>query len=229
MRREVTTTDSTLADDLAAVDAPKAVAERERHAQAIFEDLPLSELIKLSKRLSMADRNHVAGAHHTAFEDIKSAEWHAAANAEARRRFREAAVRELAAQLRLVDMQAVMTDPDRAEAERVRSTYNRQVAAVAISKGTKEHAFIEKFATLIADRADAEAVGDDGAVRRAEAALTRHVGVVYPQLPAAAWDSADLMADAAARDAEYRRLAAKYGPRTDRKSTRSRTRAGATA
>jgi hypothetical protein len=229
MEKMTNETDAALAADLAALDAPSAKADRLRRAERLFDGYAEVELRKLELGFSMQDRDYVKQAWRTQHQTVPTGNWAGDAAAEASRRFRETGTKHIAEQLRLVDIQAVMNNPDRAEASRIQSSYNRQVSAVAISKGNKEHVFIEKFAMLISDRADAEAVGDDAGVRRAETALGRHVGVPYPSLPDAAWDSADQMADAAARATEYRRLEAKYGPRDARKSTRSRTRAGATA
>jgi hypothetical protein len=221
-------TDTNLAADLAAVDSPAAKADRQRRAERLFDSYPEVELRKLELGFSLQDRDYVAQPWRTRHETIPAGNWATEAAAEAARRFREVGAKYIAEQLRLVDISAVYGDPDRQEADRIRSAYNQVVSSVAAAKGNKEHRFIERFAELIAERTDAEAVGDDAGVRRAESALGRHVGIQYPQLPAAAWESADQMADAAARDAEYRRLEAKYGPRDTKKSTRSRSRAGAT-
>ncbi len=74
-----------------------------------------------------------------------------------------------------------------------------------------EPALVAQWRELIADRQATEEYGDPTAA--IDARLLRHVGVPYPQLPQAAWDTADVLA-AAERQAEYDRLTAKYGPRT---------------
>ena len=113
---------------------------------------------------------------------------------------------------------------DSVEAARIHNHYNSQVSAVAFRQGDQKPRFVARFAELIAERADAAAVGDDDGVRSAERRLDRHTGVPYPQVPDAAWATADLL-PAATRDAEYSRLERKYGPRsTAEENTHSRRR-----
>jgi hypothetical protein len=211
--------------DLAAVDSPAAVADRERRAATIFDALSEPELVKLEKRFSSSDRNYIIRARATPFQDNVTSQWIAEANAEARRRFREVALKELAEELRVADVQRAEQDPDRQEEERIRAEYLRQVSSVAFRQGNKEDAFVKRFRELVADRAEAEAIGDEAGVRAAERRLDRHVGVPYPRLPDAAWATAKVLAPAE-REAEYRRLEQKYGPR-DTKPTRRRSRAEA--
>jgi hypothetical protein len=219
---------TTETDTLAAVDSPAARAERERRAEKIFEGLSETEIVKLEKRFSTADRNYVTQAHQTPFQDNVASQWIAEANAEARRRFREVALKELVEQLRLIDAQRAEQDPDALEAERIWAAYLRAVSSVALRQGNKEDAFVKRWRELVADRAEAEAIDDAAGVRAAERRLDRHVGIAYPRLPDAAWSTAKVLPPAE-REAEYRRLEAKYGPRTETKKSTRRSRAGTTA
>lgn len=113
--------------------------------------------------------------------------------------------------LRAEDMRDIYADPDRMEAERIWNAYCHQVSAYAWQQGNQSDAWIARWQAMIADRAAAEQYGDPtGAI---DARLLRHVGVPYPQLPQAAWDTADVL-PAAERENEYARLERKYGPRT---------------
>jgi hypothetical protein len=225
MEKEMTETD-TLAADLRAIDAPAAVAERQRRAEAILDSYGLHELLKLEKQFSMTDRAFIIQAWRTEHPTIPAGNWRANAAAEANGRAREVGAKYIAEQLRLSDIQAVHADPDRLEAARVQEAYVRQVGAMAFRQGNREDFFIKRFAELVTERAEALAVGDNDGARAAERRLNKHTGIDYPQMPAAAWETADLL-PAADRDAEHARLAQKYGPRADAKKSRGRVRVGA--
>jgi hypothetical protein len=113
---------------------------------------------------------------------------------------------------RVADLNAVYREPDRAEADRIQHTYNRQVVAVAWAQGNQENVFLWRFRDLMAERRDAEEFDDTNDLRRIDAKLERLVGVPYPQLPTAAWEAADQLPESE-RLAEYERLEIKYGPR----------------
>jgi hypothetical protein len=136
-------------------------------------------------------------------------------------------VKQIKAQLRIADEQAVRNHPDLLESGRIWTAYAKQVNAVAFAQGEKEPAFVRRVRELLAERADAESVGEDGGVRSAERRLECHTGIPYPQLPAAAWETADLL-PSHEREAEYERLAKKYGPR-GKSDTKSRGRVRAAA
>ena len=118
-------------------------------------------------------------------------------------------VEQLVDQLRRSDEQAIYDDPDRQEDQRVWSAYLRLVSSVAATRGGKSDAFVDRWRTLLADRAEALAVGESTV--RTDRTLAS-MGLPYPALPGAAWDTADLLNESA-RLAEFERLEAKYGPR----------------
>jgi alkylhydroperoxidase family enzyme len=112
--------------------------------------------------------------------------------------------------LRRSDEAALYRDPDRLEEQRIWNAYTHQVSAAAWQQGNKSDEWVRRWREMIADRAAAENYGDSTAA--IDARLLRHVGVPYPQLPGAAWDTADLL-PATDRQTEYDRLTAKYGQR----------------
>jgi hypothetical protein len=204
--------DPALAAELAAVDTPAADAERAKRAEVSLAGLSYHDLGVLGLHASIADTNHIRNAFRTDYAGPQTDDWYANASAEARRRARSVALQLIKDQLRIDDIRSVWADPDRLEDERIRSAYNVQVAAVARTKGNEEPAFVSRFAELIVDRREAVAHDDADAIRAAEVRLQRHTGVPWPQVPSAAWESADTL-PAAERADEYARLEAKYGPR----------------
>jgi hypothetical protein len=124
--------------------------------------------------------------------------------------------------LRRLDEAELYRCPDRLEEQRIWNSYTAQVSAAAWQQGNQSDEWVRRWRQLIADRAAAEQYGDPtGAL---DARLERHVGTPYPQLPDAAWDSADLL-PATERQAEYDRLTVKYGPREPATDTPARRRA----
>ena len=118
-------------------------------------------------------------------------------------------VEQLVDQLRRSDEQAIYDDPDRREDQRVWSAYLRLVSSVAATRGNKSDTFVDRWRTLLADRAEAVAVGES--TLRTDRTLAS-MDVPYPALPGAAWDTADLLNESD-RLAEFERLEARYGPR----------------
>ena len=118
-------------------------------------------------------------------------------------------VEQLVDLLRRSDEQAIYDDPDRQEDARVWSAYLRLVSSVAVNRGNKSDAFVDRWRTLLADRAEALAVGESTV--RTDRTLAS-MDVPYPAVPGAAWDTADLLNESD-RLAEFERLEAKYGPR----------------
>lgn len=90
------------------------------------------------------------------------------------------------------------------------NAYATQVTRIAFSQGNEESRFVGRWKALIEERHTLELEGNP--TTAIDRRLESLVGVPYPQLPEAAWDTADLM-PAADRQAEYDRLTAKYGPR----------------
>ena len=118
-------------------------------------------------------------------------------------------VEQLVDQLRRSDEQAIYDDPDRREDGRVWSAYLRLVSSIAATRGNRSDMFVDRWRTLLADRAEAVAVGES--TLRTDRTLAS-MDVPYPAVPAAAWDTADLLNESD-RLAEIVRLEAKYGPR----------------
>ena len=118
-------------------------------------------------------------------------------------------VEQLVDQLRRADENAIYNDPDRREDQRVWSAYLRLVSSVAATRGNKGDALVDRWRTLLADRAEALAVGESTV--RTDRTLAS-MGLPYPALPGAAWDTADTLNESD-RLAEFERLEAKYGPR----------------
>ena len=224
-----------LDEALAAVDSPEAVAARKREAATLAKKLKAESgpgrrsiaLDTYARHVFIAGTVEVdigmlpirrpdvtfsssdtrPGVQHRIASLTRDAEAQADRNMEA------LVARQIEIELRARDVQKVYTDPDRSEAERVWQPYANQVQGVAWRQGNKSDAFIKKWRELLGARNEAEEDGDDAAVRRIDARLLSLVGYPHPVLPGAAWEAAD-MVPASERDAEYERLAAKYGPRS---------------
>jgi hypothetical protein len=200
---------------LAELDSPESIADRKRRAKEMSKELvgdARNAMIRTASRFEFD----------TALDPIYRAanreNWHDSTRAKPMPEAEKDAGLNIDAlmprlcerHLRRTDEAALYRDPDRLEEQRIWNAYTHQVSAVAWQQGNKSDAWIARWRDMIADRVAVEDYGDSTAAT--DLRLLRHVGVPYPQLPGAAWDTADLL-PATERQVEYDRLTAKYGPR----------------
>lgn len=199
-----------LDEALKALDSPEAIADRRKRATKRAEALRdgargriiwEAGTVELAKALYPLTGLHLNPSH----AEVKAAEIEAGHGVD------RLVLEQCMIHLRAEDMAEIYRDPDRMESERIWQAYLKQVSAFAFQQGNQSDRWVAKWRALVEERASAELDGDPtGPIERR---LDRHVGYPYPQLPEAAWAAADLL-PASERDEEYRRLTAKYGPRT---------------
>ena len=192
---------------IAELDSPEAVADRKKRVREWAKRLAGDERTQM---IYTASREEISAA--TAPLNAADFRWGQGterekkeANVQASRNMDALVARQCEQHLRRTDEADLYRDPDRLEEQRIWNAYLHQVSAYAWRQGNKSERWVAQWRELIADRQATEEYGDPTAA--IDARLLRHVGVPYPQLPQAAWDTADVLA-AAERQAEYDRLTA---------------------
>ena len=207
-----------LDEAIAQLDSPEAVADRRkraaRRAEALEGDargrvIYAAGTVELGKALYPLQGLHLSPSN----AEVRAAE------VEAGRGVDRLVLEQCMIHLRAEDMAEIYRDPDRMEQERIWQAYQLQVNAAAFQQGNKGDAWVARWREMVAARQDAESFGDSTAA--IDDRLLRLVGVPYPQLPQAAWDTADLL-PATERQLEYDRLTKKYGPSTSAADTPKR-------
>jgi hypothetical protein len=200
---------------LAELDSPEAVADRKRRAKEMAKKLAGDARNGMIKTASREDLQKVLdpiyrAANRENWNDSTRAKPMPEAEKEAGHLMDALMPRLCEEHLRRTDETDLYRDADRLEEQRIWNAYATQVSNYAWRQGDKSDVWVRRWQQMIADRAAAEEYGDPvGAI---DARLLRHVGIPYPQLPSAAWDTADVL-PATERQAECDRLTAKYGPR----------------
>jgi hypothetical protein len=165
----------------AALDTHDAIAKRDKRAEAHLDELPEYEVMKLNMRLTLEDQAFVnAAGDPRNWPVVPSAKEQRAVDAEARRRWRQVAIKQIATELRLADEQALRNRPARLEAEKAWNEFTARVSALAWRQGNRESVFVANFVSLIAQRNDADDFEDQDAVRSIDARLFRLLGFPYP-------------------------------------------------
>jgi hypothetical protein len=199
-------------EELKALDSLQAKADRHRHAEKLSDTG--EHLVDRLELAAALDPRRRLGPVSTASEKAH-AERQATSNVKA------LIVRQIEAQLRHADERAVYFHPDRQEEQRIWSAYLNQVSMVGWSQGNKSDAWVARWQKLIRQRNAAQEY--DESTLSIDGQLEKMVGVPYPKLPDAAWEAADCLSENE-REAEYKRLEKKYGPRKPPSEARHRGR-----
>lgn len=211
-------------EEIARLDTPEAVADRRVRARKMAECMDDKQRWQLIYQAGTAALDAALNPHETVetrggpvmiTSDLVTLE------RRRRRNLDQLVARECEAHLRLQDERDLYSDPDRVEEQRISSAYLKQVSAVAWSQGNKSEAWVAKWQELVRKRTTAEEYGEstDGLDHQ----LEKLVGVRYPVLPLAAWETADALPERE-REPEWKRLEAKYGPRKPETAARHRGR-----
>jgi len=200
-------------DEIAALDEPDAVADRRVRAEALVKTLWEAgghELDRATRQLGMDAYAAAIQPFRTPLYGTISDKELRAGQELAQKRIRALLVRQTVAQLRIGDENALYACPERQSDTRIWQAYLKVVENVAFRHGDQAPEFLATWQKLIANRAEAEVVGESTASmdRRLE-----QLRVPYPKLPEAAWVAADTLNDVD-RPIEYARLEQRYGPRT---------------
>ena len=200
-----------LAEALVQLDSPAAVADRRKRAQKWAEELEGDARGQMFMVAGWEAIERIRAPFRT--QDRLYGGALAAAEHEAGRIADTVVFEQCMIALRAQDVGAIYAEPERMSQERVWAAYTHAVGAMAWAQGNKEAEFTRRWRELIAARNDAEAYDDAAGIRSIEARLDKLTAPVkYPQYPQAGWEAADVLSPTA-RDQEYLRLEAKYGPR----------------
>ena len=171
-----------------AVRSPEADIERLRRAREIFENSSEHDRNQICRHLTpdqlYAAREPLHQQRHWDYNEQLRAE------AEVKQNIEALLVREIESHLRIADENAVFADPDYQEQQRIWSAYTAVVSSMAWQQGDKAESWVARWRGLIQDRN--AAVDSESSTTSIDRRLER-LGTPFPQLPQAAWVTADLL------------------------------------
>jgi hypothetical protein len=211
-------------DEIARLDSPEAIADRRLRAKKVRENLPYDQYWQLVHRAGVVALGEALIPHKTLDHRgtlIRLELDKATVEKQRKQNLDRLVERECEANLRHSEERAIYSDRDRQEEQRIWSAYLNYVSRIAWSQGNKSESWVAEWRKLIRQRNAAQEY--DESTLSIDGQLEKMVGVPFPKLPDAAWDTADCLSEGD-REAEYKRLEKKYGPRKPEGAARHRGR-----